>query len=231
MWEALMDPQAWLLFLYTLSAAIPNGGVTTFNSIIITGFGFSPLNTLLLQTPSGAVQLIGISISCLLATYFKNTRLMIMVMNVLISLTGMILVYALPNTNPYSRLAGIWLCSPFVANTPLSLSLITSNVGGLTKKATVSAMVFIAYSTGNIIAPQFFFTRESPSYPTGIRAVMSAFALSVFFLVVLFAYYVWENKRRDYKFSNMTGVTDSEELTEDISNKTDRQLKGFRYTL
>lgn len=29
MWEALRDPQAWLLALYTLSVNIPNGGVTS----------------------------------------------------------------------------------------------------------------------------------------------------------------------------------------------------------
>src|SRR6187402_2454122 len=29
MWEALRDPQAWLLALYTLSVNIPNGGVNS----------------------------------------------------------------------------------------------------------------------------------------------------------------------------------------------------------
>jgi len=29
MWEALRDPQAWLLAFYTLSVNIPNGGVTS----------------------------------------------------------------------------------------------------------------------------------------------------------------------------------------------------------
>lgn len=29
MWEALRDPQAWLLALFTLSVNIPNGGVTS----------------------------------------------------------------------------------------------------------------------------------------------------------------------------------------------------------
>ncbi|CZR53396.1 related to permease of the major facilitator superfamily [Phialocephala subalpina] len=231
MWEAFRDPQAWLLALYTLSVNIPNGGVTSFNSLIVAGFGFSRLNTLLVQMPSGAIQLIALAIMCIIATYVKNSRLVLMISAVSISLIGMVLVYAIPNTSPYGRLAGIWLCSPFAANIPLSLSLITSNVGGLTKKATVSAMLFVAYSAGNIIGPQFFYAREAPGYSTGIRATLSGFALGIFFLVLLLAYYIWKNKRRDRVFGNTAEVSAAQDLAEDLSNKTDMQLQNFRYAL
>ncbi len=195
------------------------------------GFGFSHLNTLLVQMPSGATQLIALAIMCIVATYIKNSRLVLMISAVSVSLVGMVLVYVIPNSSPYGRLAGIWLCSPFAANIPISLSLITSNVGGLTKKATVSAMLFLAYSAGNIIGPQFFYTRQAPGYSTGIRATLSGFALGIFFLVLLLAYYVCENKRRDRVFGLVTEISESQDLAEDLSNKTDMQLQNFRYTL
>lgn len=202
-----------------------------FNSLIVAGFGFSHLNTLLVQMPTGATQLIALGIMCTIATYVKNSRLVLMTCSVSISLLGMILVYVIPNTNLYGRLVGIWLCSPFAANIPLSLSLITSNVGGLTKKATVSAMLFVAYSAGNIIGPQFFFAREAPGYSTGIRATLSGFALGMFFLVLLLVYYIWENKRRDRGFGDVAEISEVQELAEDLSNKTDMQLQNFRYAL
>ncbi len=195
------------------------------------GFGFSHLNTLLVQMPSGATQLIALAIMCIVATYIKNSRLVLMISAVSVSLVGMVLVYVIPNSSPDGRLAGIWLCSPFAANIPISLSLITSNVGGLTKKATVSAMLFLAYSAGNIIGPQFFYTRQAPGYSTGIRATLSGFALGIFFLVLLLAYYVCENKRRDRVFGLVTEISESQDLAEDLSNKTDMQLQNFRYTL
>lgn len=251
MWEAFRDPQSILLALYTLAVNIPNGGLTSvsnhtlwlrlqdytnplqFNSLIVAGLGFSPLNTLLVQMPAGVTQLIALAIMCTLATYFKNTRLILMLIAVIISLVGMVLIYVIPSNNPWGRLAGIWLCSPFAANIPLSLSLITSNVGGFTKKATVSAMLFVAYSAGNIVGPQLFYTREAPRYPTGIKATLAGFALSFFFLVCLLAYYVWENKRRDAKIVNMSDGSEAEaqSVQEYEPNKTDRQIPSFRYAL
>jgi MFS family permease len=87
---------------------------------------------------------------------------------VIISLIGMIMVYAIENTKPYSRLARIWMAAVFAADIPISLSLITSNVGGFTKKAMVSAILFIGYSVGNIIGPQFFWASEISRYPVRI---------------------------------------------------------------
>lgn len=195
------------------------------------GFGFSHLNTLLVQMPSGATQLIALAIMCITATYVKNCRLVLMISAVSVSLVGMVLVYVIPSSNPYGRLVGIWLCSPFAANIPLSLSLITSNVGGLTKKATVSAMLFIAYSAGNIIGPQFFYAREAPKYPTGIRATLSGFALANFLLVCLLTYYAWENRRRDVALAGVTDTPNAQDVEGYGVNKTDMQLRHFRYAL
>jgi hypothetical protein len=101
----------------------------------------------------------------LVISKFNNTRIPMMILMVVSSLIGMILVYVLPTENKYGRLSGIWLSAVFAADIPISLSLITSNVGGFTKKATVQAMLFIGYCSGNIIGPQFFYTREAPKYP------------------------------------------------------------------
>jgi len=134
----------------------------------VNGFGFSPLNSLLVQMPGGAFQLGGLIFISLTSTYVKNSRVICMISMVTLSLIGMIIVYTVSNEHKYTRLAGIWLSAIFAADIPIALSLITSNVGGFTKRATVSAMLFIGYCAGNIIGPQFFYTREKPRYPVSL---------------------------------------------------------------
>lgn len=47
---------------------------------------------------------------------------------------------------------------------PIAMTIISSNIGGFTKKATVSAVFFILYCVGNIVGPQLFFEDEAPKY-------------------------------------------------------------------
>ncbi|KAI8934353.1 hypothetical protein NX059_009088 [Plenodomus lindquistii] len=52
--EALLDMKVWLLVTIQVAMQIANGGLQGFSSIIIRGFGFSTLNTLLVQMISTA---------------------------------------------------------------------------------------------------------------------------------------------------------------------------------
>ncbi|KAL4809896.1 MFS general substrate transporter [Aspergillus unguis] len=231
MLDALTDPQAWLLVAYTLAQNIPNGGFTNFRSIIINGFGFSQLKSLLLSAPSGGLQILALGVVCWASKYTKYSRVILMIILVLFALVGVILMNTVPDSNRWGRWAGIFILGPFAASMPVSLSLITSNVGGFTKKATVSAMLFIAYCIGNIIGPQLFFDDEAPKYPTGLKGVLAGFSLAIFFLVMLYIYYVFENRRRDRKYGpvDQDGVSDYDE--ENFLNHTDRQITSFRYVL
>lgn len=63
--ECIRDPQAILLALITIAGSVPNGAVSSFQSILISGFGFTDKQTTLLQIPSGVISVI----SVLLATW------------------------------------------------------------------------------------------------------------------------------------------------------------------
>ncbi|KAL4883895.1 major facilitator superfamily domain-containing protein [Aspergillus karnatakaensis] len=227
--DGLTDPQAWLLVGYSISQNIPNGGFSSFSSIIINGFGFSELNSLLLSAPGGLLQIAAIGAICMAATHLRKSRIISMIIVILFALVGVILMNTLDDSNRWGRWVGIFLLGPFATSIPLSLSLITSNVGGLTKKATVSAMLFLAYCAGNIIGPQLFFESEAPKYPSGLKGVLVGFALAIFFLMLLYVYYEVENWRRDRKHGPADQAADY--VTEDFLNLTDRQLPSFRYTL
>lgn len=50
--------------------------------------------------------------------------------------------------------------------------MVASNVAGFTKKSVASAMMFMAYTTGNIIGPFLFFPREAPEYSVSQSVTM-----------------------------------------------------------
>jgi hypothetical protein len=63
-----------------------------------------------------------------------------------------------------AQLFGMFIFTAYAAGIPMTLSMVSSNVAGFTKKATVSAMMFIAYCIGNIVGPFLFFDDEAPAY-------------------------------------------------------------------
>ncbi|KAJ5159382.1 uncharacterized protein N7482_006386 [Penicillium canariense] len=228
---AIKDPQTWFLGLYTLCVNFCNGGITSFSSIIIAGFGFSNLKALLIQMPIGAAQLVFLLLTSGFATLVQQTRIFMMMLNTVISMIGMILIWKLDSDSRAGRMTGLCLGAVFAANIPLSLSLISSNVAGFTKKSTVSALMFVAYCIGNIVGPQFFIPSEKPGYPTGIKAAMSGLVFGIFFLICLYIFYVGENRRRDRLYGSPRQLTEAEELQDELSNKTDREIESFRYVL
>lgn len=60
---------------------------------------------------------------------------------------------------------------------------------------------------------------------------MSGLVLSLFFLLCLYSYYSWENRRRDRLYGSPEQMTVGAELQDELSNKTDREIESFRYLL
>lgn len=161
-WEALRDPQVWFLTLYTCAVNLPNGALTTFTPLLVKGFGFDNLTSILLQMPIGGCQILFLVISSGLASYLRNARVLLMVFNTTFALVGMVLVYSL--RAQAGRMTGLIFAATFAVNIPISLSLVTSNISGFTKRSTSSALVFVAYCVGNIAGPQFYLTNQAPRY-------------------------------------------------------------------
>ena len=160
--EALTDIKVWLIVLYQLANSIPNGAYTTFSSLVVKGLGFSRLEVYLLQIPTGAIHAIFALGSTFICSKVKHSRCLTAASVSIVSLIGSILVRFGPNVG--SNLVGFFFFIAYAAGIPISLSMITSNVAGFTKKAVTSAMMFIAYCAGNIIGPFLFFPSEAPTY-------------------------------------------------------------------
>lgn len=76
------------------------------------------------------------------------------------------------------------------------MSLVQANYRGVTKKMTVTAMLFLAYCAGNISGPHFFLSEEAPTYDTAFRTIMICYALTVILALALRFYLQWTNARR-----------------------------------
>ncbi|KAJ3544171.1 hypothetical protein NM208_g3199 [Fusarium decemcellulare] len=223
--EALCDPNGWFLVLAYLASTIPNNGLITFSTIIINGFGFSVLKTLLLNMMTFAFQLVFVLISAIGSSRLPNSRLYFMIFNLLVSIAGAVMVRELDNDHKWARVMGGALAIAFTANFPMTMAMMSSNFGGFTKKTTVSAMIFIAYCVSNIVGPNLFFPREAPGYKSGFLAIMICFAIAIVLCIMQRIYLVRVNKKRDLAGDELD--VPSEALN--LMDKTDKEIPQFRY--
>ncbi|CAG8112837.1 unnamed protein product [Penicillium olsonii] len=249
--EAFVDIKTWLLAVLILAANIPNGGFTTvrqsgsifymklthigillqFNGLVLQGFGFSTFHTLLLGIPGGAIVFIFVLSSGVISSKIANTRCLTMIACNVISIIGSSLIYATGSVG--SRYAGLLLMGIYSAAMPISMAMISSNIGGFTKKATVSAVFFIMYCVGNIVGPQLFFEREAPKYQSGFLAIIICLVVCVLDGFGLLFFLRWTNARRER--TRVAGTVSQDQEKEDqigepiLLDTTDLKNKEFRY--
>jgi MFS transporter, ACS family, allantoate permease len=117
--EAFLDAKTWLIWFAIIALQVPNGGLTTFNTLIISGLGFDSLHTSLLAMPivllnrtngrQGAMStLSGIGLS-LLASRTRRYRTPLIAASILLPLLGAVLCYSLPRTNLAGQLVGLYI--------------------------------------------------------------------------------------------------------------------------
>ncbi|KAJ5630798.1 uncharacterized protein N7484_010898 [Penicillium longicatenatum] len=229
--EAFKDVKTWLLAMLMFACNIANGGFTTFNGLVLEGFGFDLFHTLLLGLPGGVIVCIFVFISGYVSSRVKGSRCIVMAVMFLISILGSSLVYA--GGNIASRYAGLLLMGIYSAAMPVSMAMISSNVGGFTKRATVSAIYFIMYCAGNIVGPQLFFARQAPRYESGFLAIIICLVATVAISLIMLFYLRWENSRRDKLGVSGDCVTNEKASTivahGGLLDITDGKNKNFRY--
>ncbi|KAF5593553.1 major facilitator superfamily transporter [Fusarium subglutinans] len=233
--EDLTDPKTWFLFFLQIGLNIPNGGITSFRSIILQGIGFSTFQTLLLQMAPYGLQLILVIVCTVGSRIWEGTRTYWMMMCFALALVGAALVRELPEHDRWGRYAGTCLMGGYSGCFPLVMSLMSGNVGGFTKKTTVNALVFIAYCAGNIIGPQLFFAREAPRYDSGFAAMMVSLSACFVLSYTFRRYFIWVNKNRDLEEATMD-MADADPVSREalseamaMDDKTDTQIRNFRY--
>ncbi|SCV36173.1 related to DAL5-allantoate and ureidosuccinate permease [Fusarium fujikuroi] len=191
--EALLDPKVWLAGLSTGAGNILNG-IGLFQSLVIRGFGFTPLQTALLQVPTGVIEIIGLTVFCTLASRIRNSRLALASLANALAIVGASMLYVFDVHQRWRLMAGFWAMMAFIpCSFLLGMGTISGNIAGHTKKVTAQAIMFTCYCCGCIIGPQLYTT---PPYRQGLRANIVALAISFFAGAFNIAYMHYENRKR-----------------------------------
>lgn len=227
--EALLDINTWLYFLFGIASDIPNGSLTNFGAILLQGdFGYSPEMALLMQTPSGAVEVVGCTLFGLLQHYVPHRMFIAIVATIITLVSACMLAFA--DKSASARLAGYYLMTVSPVGMICALSCFQSNTAGHTKKIVSNAIFLIGYCVGNLVGPQTFIDSQSPSYTGGKISIVVCYAASVGFLAWIYANYYFENKRRDRKMAEMGDKLEEIENSE-FADLTDKENPKFRYRL
>lgn len=225
--QCVQDPKTWILFVMAVGAQVPNSALTSFTSIIINSFGFDTLGTQYLQIPGGAVQFLALIMGGWVCTKWPQSRCVTMMVANTICILGAALLVGLPDSNKWGRLVALWLCFFQGLGFSMSLTMVSSNVAGYTKKQLTAAILFTGYCVGNIIGPQTFIDSEEPGYHSAYVAMLVGYTVKLAMVVLLYAYMARSNKARD-----AAGHTnDTAAIKMGMHDQTELDNPGFRYTL
>lgn len=162
--------------------------------MILNGLGFDKYKTSLLNIPFGFVQWLII----LLASWFVQRfriKSAVVVAFVLPVIAGLAVLYTVPRTPGHSAplLVGYYLLAFLFGTIPVEVAWVVANTAGTTKKSTIMckfnriatftfscqslflAVYNAASSTGNIIGPIVFNSKDAPDYLPGLRVVLGFF--------------------------------------------------------
>jgi hypothetical protein len=151
--EALRDTKTWCFCAIGFTSTLPTSGLGAFANIIIRSFNFTVLQTQLLAMVLGAVLMIILCSCTWLANKTQQTSL-VMAAYVIPSIIGTIVLMTVENHNKTSQvglLLSYYITLSFWAAPTLTMTLISRNIAGQTKKMVTTALYFISWAIGNSI--------------------------------------------------------------------------------
>lgn len=240
--ECLLDPKTWLLALFAVAQNIPNGGLVTFSSIIVSGLGYSRLETTLLGIPTGVLATVWQLVWSFVVVRFPGSRCITIAFIDIFTLICGVLMWKLPRTNKHGLLAAYYCFytywgEPLSQTTTISINIVLApyvlatslpmaNTSGHSKKLTMNAMFFLAYCVGNIIGPQVFRASDAPDYSHGYVGLLSCIAVAIAAIIAYGTVCAMENRQRDREQADGIAEDDEEVAFSDL---TDKQKRSFRY--
>lgn len=140
------DPKVILLFICVFAAAVPNGVVNSFSTIIIRDMGFGTTRTTELKSVGDACQIIALLIGGTIMLNVRNSRLAVATgANILCTVAAALTAF-LPRSNTWGRLVSFWLVDAQSVGFNVTLMTISSNMGGYTHRSAASGLIFSGQS-------------------------------------------------------------------------------------
>ncbi|CAK7214997.1 hypothetical protein SCUCBS95973_002326 [Sporothrix curviconia] len=226
--EAVLDVKVWLIALIMASGYTVNGAVTGFGPLIVTTFGFSSLDAILLQFPLGLISALSMLGAGYLGMRVRNVRLIIVVVACLPTMAAFIIIWKSRWSNHAAApVVGYSLMGFFSPVVSMALVLASTNVAGATKKSFMSGVVFVAYCVGNIVGPQMIRSQTvKQHYPALWGGLLGCYSITILSAAALYLVLYRENKKRE-----ALEMDETERSKLAFKDLTDKQNKYFRYAL
>ncbi|KIY46538.1 MFS general substrate transporter, partial [Fistulina hepatica ATCC 64428] len=197
--ECLVDPCFYFSGCIAFLSCVPNGGITTFGSILNTSFGFTPLQAILLNIPINVTSVLLCVCVGVASHRWKDIRLYIMMAACIppfIGFLGLAFIETTDSTK-WIKWGMYYMTVPFVLSFFLALTLIPSNVPGRTKRTVTSSFTFVGYCVGNMCGSQIFRSQDAPEYTNGIVGCCVCFGLQFIVTCMWRMTLVLRNRQRD----------------------------------
>ncbi|CAG8891877.1 unnamed protein product [Penicillium egyptiacum] len=231
MWEAFRDPQMYCYCAVQIFTTLPTSGLGAFFGIVVSSFDFTVLQTQLLAMVLGAYIIAVLLSSAWLVNKFKQNTI-VMLCFIIPSFIGTIVLMTVENTTLPTKvglLISYYITLSFWSAQTLTLSMVSRNIAGQTKKSTVVAATFVSWAAGNAIGPQVFLDTDAPRYHIAWSVHLACYACMVSAVVYLRFHLKRENAKKD-KILAESGLSAADPtLIHAFEDKTDRENLNFRY--
>ncbi|KAJ5281972.1 hypothetical protein N7478_007344 [Penicillium angulare] len=230
-WEALRDPQTWCYCCIQIFTTLPTSGLGAFAGIIMTGFNFTTLQSQLLAMVLGFYIIVILLTSAWLVKKYQQ-NLLVMLRFIIPSYIGTIVLMTVENTSMATKvglLISYYITLSFWSAQTLCLSMVSRNIAGQTKKATVVAATFISWAAGNAIGPQVFLDWDAPRYHIAWSVHLACYACMTAAVIYLRFYLMRQNAKKDEMLAAEGFSGADPDLIHAFEDKTDQENMNFRY--
>lgn len=156
--DVLLYRKTWLFVALIVLNIIPNGGILSYGSLIIKGFGFTSLETALLNVPVSCVSWAAIVGMGFIASRVPNSWCTVVASSVILPIIGALIVW--DNRSKWINFLGFMLLCVQTSTFPSVLALATSNYQA-SQRPLVNSVVLVFYCLANVIAPHLLDTDRS----------------------------------------------------------------------
>ncbi|KAF9884834.1 hypothetical protein FE257_001177 [Aspergillus nanangensis] len=216
-----------------IGCGVVNGGVSNFASSLIKGYGFSGIYATLLQLPTGAIEAVVVPICGLISTYVKDSRCIVLAVVCLIPFAGLLGIRFTDIEHRWTLVGCTWLQYIIGAPVIISWNLLSTNVGGHTKRSFANGFWFTLYAGGNVAGANIFFAHEAPRYYSALAGLLACYAGMIVLVLVAYVAMKFDNNRREKNVPD--GLTDEQRaeaaVLDGFKDMTDKESKNFRYAL
>jgi sugar phosphate permease len=229
--SSFTDWKTHLIFLSTFAAAIPNGVINSFSTVIIRDLGFSTTRTTQLKSVGDAINVLSLLVAGTITLNIPNTRLLVSSFVNLLCTASAACVAFLPRYNPWGRLVAFWLTNTQSVSFTIALTMVSSNMAGYSHRASASALVFTAYCWGNFAGPFVVKQSQAPEFTSAGWGLLGGYAAKTVCHGLLLGGLWWSNRRRDRRYGVVDEVGRERAREAGMRGETEWQNKDFRYVL